>query len=86
MGARSLAHPHNQKEMRARVILFIIGILVFLMGAMPLVSNLVPSASKFIGSMPQAGTIVYQIILTLIGIIAMGYALKREQMLRIRKR
>jgi hypothetical protein len=85
MSARSLAHPHNQKEMRARVILFIIGILIFLMGVMPLLSNLIPGASKFIGSMPQAGTIVYQIILTLIGIISVGYALKREE-IKVRRR
>jgi len=69
----------TKKEMRPRIILFIIGILVFLMGSLPLLSSLIPSASKFIGSMPKPGTLIYQVILTLFGILAIGYSIKKEE-------
>jgi len=71
--------------MKYKFILFVIGLLVFLMGALPLVSNIIPAASKLIGEMPKAGTITYQLILVLLGILSIGYALKRERLIE-RKR
>ena len=64
--------------MRQKIILFMIGLLILFMGLFPLLSNFIPSFSNFIGQMPKAGTMAYQLILTLIGIIAIGNALKKE--------
>jgi len=69
----------------SKLILFIIGALVFLMGLLPILST-IPAVLKVLGNFPQAGTLNYQLILILLGAIAMGYALKKEGITREKRR
>jgi len=56
-----------------RFVDFIIGLAVLLVGAIPLLSNItaLESVSKIIG---EPGKIVYQGILIIIGLLAIGYS------------
>jgi hypothetical protein len=65
--------------MRYKLILFIIGFLTALMGLLPLASN-ITAVAQIIGSFPRPGTLTYQLILFLLGIVAIGYSMKKEQL------
>jgi|GEM_PF-5651780 len=65
--------------MRPRVILFLIGICVLLLGILPLIANLIPAAATWIEGLPPAGSVIYQALLVLLGIIAIGYSFKRPK-------
>jgi len=75
--------------MRYKLILFIIGFLVAVIGLLPLVFNIaavaqfigsIAALAQLIGSLPQPGTLTYQLILFLLGMVAIGYSLKKEQL------
>lgn len=63
--------------MKPKSILFLIGFLVLLMGAVPLILEFVPAAAEWKDTLPKAGSIAYQSVLVILGAIAMGHALKR---------
>jgi hypothetical protein len=63
--------------MKYKPILFIIGLLTSVIAIFPLASN-IPSIAQFINSLPQPGTLIYQLVLFLVGMAAIGYSLKKE--------
>ena len=60
--------------LKYRIILVLVGLLIFLMGLYPMLSNF--SFMQNIKGLPAAGTTIYQIIILLLGIISMGYGLQ----------
>ena len=62
--------------MRPRFILFIVGILVTILGAAPLIANFIPAAAAWLEGLPKAGSITYQAALTVIGILAVVHSIK----------
>jgi len=65
--------------MKPKAILFFVGLLVLILGAAPLVANLIPATAQWLNNLPKAGSIVYQLILTIIGIVAIGHSMKRHK-------
>ena len=63
--------------MKHKLILFIIGLLTAVIALLPLASN-IPSLAQFVQSIPQPGTLIYQLILFLLGMAAIGYSMKKE--------
>ncbi|MBU2523314.1 MAG: hypothetical protein KKE23_03425 [Nanoarchaeota archaeon] len=59
-----------------RFILVIVGLLIVLTGAYPLIANL--SFVQGINGLPVAGTTIYQSIIILLGIISIGYGLQGQ--------
>ena len=70
--------------MKYKLILFVIGLLTAVMGILPLVSD-IPAVAQFAGQFPKPGTLVYQAIVTLIGVIAIIYSVQREEKLQKRR-
>lgn len=64
--------------MKPKSILFLIGFIVLLMGAVPLILEFVPAAAEWKDTLPTAGSIVYQSVLVILGIVAIGQALKKN--------
>ena len=62
--------------MRPRAILFLIGLIVLLLGAVPLIVEFFPAAAAWKDTLPPAGSLVYQSTLVIIGVVAMGHAIK----------
>lgn len=62
--------------LKYRVILVIVGLIVVLMGAYPLLSGF--AFIQGIKGLPVAGTTMYQVILILLGVISMGYGLQGQ--------
>ena len=58
--------------MQKKWILTIVGVLVLLMGALPLLKPFVPQ----LASIPSEG-MIYNVLLVLIGIVAIGYSFKK---------
>jgi len=69
--------------LKYRVILVIVGLLIALMGLYPLLSSF--AFMQSIQGLPVAGTMTYQIIVILLGVISIGYGLQgsaKRQMAR----
>ncbi len=64
--------------MKPRIVLFFVGTLVLIMGAAPLIAQAIPAAKNWITDLPPAGSALYQSILTILGVIALSYALRGE--------
>lgn len=64
--------------MKPKSILFLIGFLVILMGAIPLILEFVPAAAEWKDTLPKAGSMVYQIVLITLGVIAMSQSIKKD--------
>jgi hypothetical protein len=62
---------------KAKTILFIFGLLSIIWGAYPLLAGIKALETLFKG-FPQPGNIFYQLVIILIGIIAIGYSVKRK--------
>ena len=62
--------------MKEKYVLMIVGFLVTLIGALPLIKPYLPQLS----AIPTEG-IIYQIILIVIGIISIGYAFQKKSLL-----
>jgi hypothetical protein len=63
--------------MKPRTLLFIIGLLVTIWGLFPLLAG-IKFLQATLKGLPTAGTFIYQLILILLGIIAIGYSIKRK--------
>lgn len=69
--------------LKYRIILVIVGLLTVLMGLYPLLSGF--DFMQGIQGLPVAGTMPYQIVVILLGIISIGYGLQgsaKRQMVR----
>ena len=62
--------------MNLRVVLFFMGIIILLMGGIPFVAEAIPAAKSAMVGLPAPGTIIYQGILTLLGVIALSYSIR----------
>jgi hypothetical protein len=60
--------------LKYRVILVIVGLLVVLSGAYPLLSSF--TFMQGIQGLPVAGTVAYQVMIILLGVISIGYGLQ----------
>ena len=68
--------------MKPRIILFFVGVCILILGALPLIANIIPAASAWIEDMPPAGSITYQFLLVLLGVIAVSYSIKGKRTVR----
>ena len=64
--------------MNPRVVLFFVGIVIFIMGFVPLIANSVPAAAGWIEGLPPAGSMIYQAVLSVLGVVALSYAIRGE--------
>jgi len=60
--------------MKPKVVLFFVGLAIIIMGAAPLIANFIPAAAAWLENLPKAGSVIYQIVLTVIGVIAFRYS------------
>lgn len=65
--------------MKHKFVLFIVGLLVLVLGAVPLILNLIPAAVGIAKGFPVPGTATYQILVAALGLIAILYSFQKEQ-------
>lgn len=74
----------GDEMLKYRMNLVVIGILVALMGAYPLLSNV--AFMQDISKLLPAGSTAYQALLILIGIIAIGYGIKSQKARQLKEK
>jgi len=62
-----------------KFVLFIIGLLVLIMGAVPLISNIIPAVAGLSEGFPAPGTMPYQVLITALGLLGVLYGLQKEK-------
>ena len=62
--------------MDLRVVLFFMGIIILLMGALPIVSETVPAAKGWMEGIPAPGTFIFQAVLIVLGVVALSYSIR----------
>ena len=64
--------------MKHKFVLFIIGLLVLIIGAVPLISDLIPAVAGLSEGFPTPGTLPYQLIVTALGLLGVLYSFQNE--------
>ena len=65
--------------MNPRTSLTIVGIVIIILGIIPLLGKVIPATSEFLKNIPEAGSMAYQAIIVLIGIIALALSAKKKE-------
>jgi len=68
--------------MKPKTSLFIVGLAVLILGALPLL-KFIPFIENMIKNMPVAGSTAYQILIVLVGVIAIAISLQKKQAVQI---
>lgn len=71
--------------MKPKTTLFLVGVVVLVLGLLPLL-KFIPAIGNIIKSMPPAGSTAYQIILALVGFIAVVLSLQKRPAVQIVQR
>lgn len=66
--------------MKPKVYLFIMGFIVMILGLLPLL-KFIPAIDNIIKSLPAAGSTAYQVLIALIGFIAILISLQKKPMI-----
>jgi hypothetical protein len=70
--------------MKPKTILFFVGLAVLILGVLPLL-KFIPAVNDIITKMPAAGSTAYQILIALIGLIAVIVSLQKKQAIVLQK-
>ncbi len=64
---------------KERIILLLIGIILFSMGAVPFIANFSPAVAAWVKNLPEAGSMAYQVFLAILGFIAIVNSLQKQK-------
>ena len=68
--------------MKPKTILFFVGLSVLVLGVLPLL-KFIPAVNDIITKMPAAGSTAYQVLIALIGVIAIAVSLQKRQAVQV---
>jgi hypothetical protein len=71
--------------MKPKTILFLVGAIVLVLGILPLL-KFIPVFSNIINTIPPAGSTAYQILIALVGFIAVVLSLQKKQAVQVIQR
>lgn len=64
--------------MKPRAVLFFIGVILAILGVVPLLAAIIPPAQSLAEGLPPAGSAFYQGILIILAVVALSYAIRGE--------
>jgi hypothetical protein len=71
--------------MKPKTTLFFVGVIVLILGAVPLL-KFIPAVDNIIKTMPPAGSTAYQALLVMVGLIAVVLSLQKRQAVQVIQR